>query len=76
LAGDFHDVTLNALVYLIFYMIGFRFMRTYSGIFRYSSFVDLQRVGYAMGFGMLVAYVLHYGFVSIITTVFFDLMIF
>lgn len=65
LAGDFHDVTLNALVYLIFYMIGFRFMRTYSGIFRYSSFVDLQRVGYAMGFGMLVAYVLHYGFVDV-----------
>jgi FlaA1/EpsC-like NDP-sugar epimerase len=65
LAGDFHDVTLNALVYLIFYMIGFRFMRTYSGIFRYSSFVDLQRVGYAMGFGMLVAYVLHYGFVGV-----------
>ena len=62
LLGDFQMISLNAMIYMIFYIIGFRFMRTYSGIFRYSSFVDLQRVGYAMGFGMVVAYLLHYIF--------------
>jgi FlaA1/EpsC-like NDP-sugar epimerase len=39
-------------------------MRTYSGIFRYSSFIDLQRVGYAVCFGMAIAYILHYAFAS------------
>lgn len=28
-------------VYLLFYIIGFRWFRTYSGIIRYSSFIDL-----------------------------------
>jgi len=40
--------------YLIFYMIGFRLFRTYSGILRYSSFVDLQRVCVATVFGMVI----------------------
>ena len=62
LLDDFLMISLNAMIYMIFYIIGFRFMRTYSGIFRYSSFVDLQRVGYAMSFGMVVAYLLHYIF--------------
>ncbi len=62
LAEDFDNVCLNAFVYLIFYIVGFRFMRTYSGIFRYSSFVDLQRVGYAMVFGTVIAYGLHFAF--------------
>ncbi|MBR4565499.1 MAG: polysaccharide biosynthesis protein [Prevotella sp.] len=62
LLGDFQMISFNAMIYMIFYIIGFRIMRTYSGIFRYSSFVDLQRVGYAMGFGMVVAYLLHYVF--------------
>jgi FlaA1/EpsC-like NDP-sugar epimerase len=59
---DFHRLSLNFLIYLVFYVIGFRLMRTYSGIFRYSSFVDLLRVSYAMIFGMLMAYILHYAF--------------
>ncbi|MBQ7663170.1 MAG: polysaccharide biosynthesis protein [Prevotella sp.] len=62
LLDDFQMISFNAMIYMIFYIIGFRIMRTYSGIFRYSSFVDLQRVGYAMGFGMVVAYLLHYVF--------------
>ncbi len=59
---DFHMLTLNALIYFIFYLVGFRMMRTYSGIFRYSSFVDLLRVSYAMLCGTLVAYLIHYIF--------------
>ncbi len=61
---DFGPLSLNAFIYIIFYMIGFRMLRTYSGIFRYSSFVDLQRVGYAIVFGSIVAYLLHYLFPS------------
>lgn len=38
-------------IYELFYVVGFRIFRTYSGIIRYSSFVDLQRVGYACLFG-------------------------
>ncbi len=44
--------------YLIFYIIGFRLFRTYSGILRYSSFVDLQRVCVATVFGMVVTAVI------------------
>ena len=60
LVEDFGPLMLNASIYMIFYVVGFRLMRTYSGIFRYSSFVDLLRVSYAMAFGMVVAYILHY----------------
>ena len=49
-------LTLNILVFLLFYNISFRIFRTYSGILRYSSFVDLQRVGYAMTLGSLLSY--------------------
>ena len=35
------------LVCLIPYLVGFRLFHTYSGIIRYSSFVDLQKVGFA-----------------------------
>lgn len=44
----------NILCYLFFYAIGFKVFRTYSGILRYSSFVDLKKVGYAMLTGMLL----------------------
>ena len=49
-------LSLNILVFLVFYNIAFRIFRTYSGILRYSSFVDLQRVGYAMLLGSVVSY--------------------
>ena len=49
-------LTLNILVFLIFYNLAFRIFRTYSGILRYSSFVDLQRVGYAMMLGTTLSY--------------------
>ena len=44
----------SILIYLVFYAIGFKLFRTYSGILRYSSFVDLKKVGYAMLLGMLL----------------------
>lgn len=48
------------LIYMIFNLIGFRIFHTYSGIIRYSSFVDLQRVGLAMLSSLIVAEAIHY----------------
>ena len=41
------------LVCLIPYLVGFRLFHTYLGIIRYSSFVDLQKVGFAVLFGLI-----------------------
>ena len=43
------------LIYTAFAIIGFRVFRTYSGIVRYSSFVDLMRVGYGSLLSMVIA---------------------
>ena len=43
------------LVYMVLSMVGFRVFHTYSGIIRYSSFVDLQRVAMANVLGMLLS---------------------
>ena len=48
------------LMYMVFNLIGFRIFRTYSGIIRYSSFVDLQRVVLAMFLSLVIAEVMHY----------------
>ena len=48
------------LIYMIFNLIGFRIFHPYSGIIRYSSFVDLQRVGLAMLSSLIVAEAMHY----------------
>ena len=48
------------LLYQVFNVIGFRVFHTYAGVIRYSSFVDLKRVAYAMGLGFVIVAVLHY----------------
>lgn len=58
--GNIGILSKTILVYMCFNLIGFRIFRTYSGIIRYSSFVDLQRVGYAMGLSCIVAEMAHY----------------
>ena len=45
---------------MIFNLIGFRVFHTYAGIIRYSSFVDLQRVGMAQGLSCVLALIFHY----------------
>ena len=47
--------------YLLFYILGFRLFHTYSGIIRYSSFIDLQRVGFAMLTGLSLSVLAKYG---------------
>lgn len=45
---------------MIFNLIGFKIFHTYSGIIRYSSFVDLQRVAMAQGLSCVLALIFHY----------------
>ena len=58
--GNIVVLSKTILVYMIFNLIGFRVFHTYSGIIRYSSFVDLQRVGFAQGLSCFLALVFHY----------------
>ncbi len=60
LLSIFYPVVFTLLFYLLFYAIGFKLFHTYSGILRYSSFVDLQKIGLAMLFGGVCAFLLHY----------------
>ena len=50
---------------MLFHAIGFKIFHTYDGILRYSSFVDLQRVGYAVLTGAVLSYVAHFGMMQI-----------
>lgn len=57
-------VTFNS-IFVLFHAIGFKIFHTYDGILRYSSFVDLQRVGYAVLTGAVLSYVAHFGMMQI-----------
>ncbi|MGX8695153.1 MAG: polysaccharide biosynthesis protein [Prevotella sp.] len=52
-------LTLSTLIYLVFFNVGFRIFHTYSGILRYSSFVDLQQVGFATALGTGLSFLTH-----------------
>ncbi|MBQ8900073.1 MAG: hypothetical protein IJY72_03875, partial [Akkermansia sp.] len=49
------------LAYLICYLLGFRAFHTYSGVIRYSTFVDLQRVAFSNLIGMGLSFVMRWG---------------
>lgn len=53
-ADNFGHLFLACLFYLLFYIATFKIFHTYCGVIRYSSFVDLQRVGLAMLTGLLM----------------------
>lgn len=62
-AVDFSNLSIltkTIFAYMVFTLVGFRVFKTYSGIIRYSSFVDLQRVGLAMLLSLFIAEVMHY----------------
>lgn len=54
-SSHFWPVLKTILFYLIFYVVGIGLFRTYSGVIRFSSFVDLQRVGAAVLFGLIIS---------------------
>ena len=58
--GNLGILTKTILMYMVFNLIGFRIFRTYFGIIRYSSFVDLMHVAMAQGVSLVIAEVMHY----------------
>lgn len=52
------DVVYTALVYAFISLVGAKIFHTYSGVVRYSSFVDLMNVGYASIVSIVLAVVL------------------
>lgn len=58
--GNLGILSKTILVYMIFNFIGFKVFHTYAGIIRYSSFIDLQRVSFAMLLSLIIAEVMHY----------------
>ena len=57
---NWKSLLLSLLPCLVCYMVGFRLLHTYTGVIRYSSFVDLQRVAFANMIGMALSYVVRY----------------
>ena len=49
------ELLYTALIYVLFSWIGFRVFHTYSGIIRFSSFVDLMRVAYGSILSLIIA---------------------
>ncbi|MCQ2207931.1 MAG: polysaccharide biosynthesis protein [Paludibacteraceae bacterium] len=60
-AHNFWPMTAGLLLCAVFYMAAFVFMHTYRGIIRYSSFIDLQRVAWAVFVGTLATGIVSYG---------------
>ena len=58
---SFWPITFGLMVGLVPFIIAFRLLHTYSGIVRYSSFVDLQRVMIATLSGSVACYLLGLG---------------
>lgn len=58
---SFWQITFGLMVGLVPFIIAFRLLHTYSGIVRYSSFVDLQRVMIATLSGSVACYILGLG---------------
>lgn len=58
---SFWQITFGLMVGLVPFIVAFRLLHTYSGIVRYSSFVDLQRVMIATLSGSVACYLLGFG---------------
>lgn len=53
----FWPMTNGILISIVFYAMSFRLFRTYAGIIRYSSFIDLQHVASATFVGSILTYI-------------------
>ena len=58
--AHFWGIVHTIFIYVFIAMIGFRTFRIYSGVLRYSSFVDLQHIAYANILSLMVAILAHY----------------
>ena len=57
---SFASIALGAIICVVLYAISFSLFRTYKGIIRYSSFVDLQRIALSTLLGALLSLVVWY----------------
>ena len=57
-AMHFWSLTMGNLLMVLIFALSFRFFHTYTGILRYSSLIDLERVGWASFVGTCVSYAL------------------
>lgn len=64
-AQHFWQITWGNLICVVLFFIGFRLFHTYTGIIRYSSLIDLQRVGMASLVGTILSYIVGLGISSI-----------
>lgn len=55
-----YQLLCTLIVFLVVFVVNFRVFRTYMGIIRFSSFIDLQRLGMALLAGMFVAMLIQY----------------
>lgn len=53
--GILGQLSMFFAIFTLFHAIGLRIFHTYDGILRYSSFIDLQRVFYAVTFGAVLS---------------------
>lgn len=53
--GILGQLSMLFAIFTLFHAIGFRIFHTYDGILRYSSFIDLQKVFYAVTFGAVLS---------------------
>lgn len=55
---NFWPLVGKLMAYLVCYLVGFRVFHTYSGVLRFSSFIDLRRIGLAVGLGLVLSIVI------------------
>ena len=60
LIEDFWKVLNTLILYILLSLVGFRMFHTYTGIMRYSSFVDLVRVIYSNGVSLILVLLADY----------------
>ena len=60
LIEDFWKVVDTLILYILLSLVGFRMFHTYTGIMRYSSFVDLARVIYSNGVSLILVLLADY----------------
>ena len=60
LIEDFWKVLNTLILYILLSLVGFRLFHTYTGIMRYSSFVDLVRVIYSNGVSLILVLLADY----------------
>ena len=61
---NWKSLVISTVACLWCYFTGFRTMHTYSGIIRYSTFVDLQRVAFANIIGLMLSLIVRWGLIQ------------